>query len=113
RDLRLDPLRSPLDGRREVLLQRLAVCGIGYGKPLEVSGTGDGAALSTRWRMSWTPSAAARLDLAGVRGVAAELAAAGTLRDTARRQAADGGPTCRQVLEGLRSAASCDLPSLV
>lgn len=113
RELRLDPLRSPLDGRREVLLQRLAVCGIGYGKQIEVSGTGDGSALSTRWRIAWTPSAAARLDLAGVRGVTAELAAAGTLRETARRQSADGGPTCTQLLEGLRAAARCDLPALV
>ncbi|WP_344588229.1 DUF5682 family protein, partial [Kitasatospora paracochleata] len=61
RELRLDPLRSPLDGRREVLLQRLDVCGIGYGTPVEVAGTGDGAALTTRWRMAWTPSAAVRL----------------------------------------------------
>ncbi|MEU2632848.1 DUF5682 family protein, partial [Kitasatospora sp. NPDC007106] len=113
RELRLDPLRSPLDGRREVLLQRLAVCGIGYGKQIEVSGTGDGAALSTRWRIAWTPSAAARLDLAGVRGVTAELAAAGTLRETARWQSADGGPTCTQLLDGLRAAARCDLPALV
>ncbi|MCP2311184.1 vWA domain-containing protein [Kitasatospora paracochleata] len=113
RELRLDPLRSPLDGRREVLLQRLDVCGIGYGTPVEVAGTGDGAALTTRWRMAWTPSAAVRLDLAGVRGVTAEIAAAGTLRETARRQAADGGPTCEQLLAGLRAAARCDLPALV
>ncbi|WP_030275410.1 vWA domain-containing protein [Streptomyces sp. NRRL B-24484] len=113
RELRLDPLRSPLDGRREVLLQRLAICGIGYGKQIEVSGTGDGSALSTRWRIAWTPSAAARLDLAGVRGVTAELAAAGTLRETARRQSAEGGPTCTQLLDGLRAAARCDLPALV
>ncbi|PBC70748.1 VWA domain containing CoxE-like protein [Streptomyces sp. TLI_235] len=113
REMRLDPLRSALDGRREVLLQRLEVCGIGYGKAVEVSGTGDGAALTTRWRMAWTPSAAARLDLAGVRGVTAEHAAAGTLRETARRQAAEGGPTCAQLLAGLRAAARCDLPALV
>ncbi|WP_345702063.1 vWA domain-containing protein [Kitasatospora terrestris] len=113
RELRLDPLRSALDGRREVLLQRLTVCGVGYGTPIDVSGTGDGSALTTRWRMAWTPSATARLDLAGVRGVTAELAAAGTLRETARRQAADGGPTCAQALDGLRAAARCDLPALV
>ncbi|GAA0685557.1 DUF5682 family protein [Kitasatospora atroaurantiaca] len=113
RELRLDPLRSALDGRREVLLQRLDVCGIGYGKALEVSGTGDASALTTRWRMHWTPSSAARLDLAGMRGVTAELAATGTLRETARRQAAEGGPTCGQLLDGLRAAARCDLPALV
>ncbi|NUS74923.1 MAG: hypothetical protein HOV70_01815, partial [Streptomyces sp.] len=60
RELRLDPLRSALDGRREILLQRLAVCGTGYGEPVQVSGTGDGAALTTRWRLAWTPAVPVR-----------------------------------------------------
>ncbi|MFD3696126.1 DUF5682 family protein [Streptomyces sp. NPDC058646] len=113
REVRLDPLRSPLDGRREVLLQRLLVCGASYGEPLTVSATGEGAALGTKWRLSWTPSVPARLDLAGVRGVTAAQAAAGTLRDTARRAAADGGPTPAGILAGLAAAARCDLPELV
>uniref|UniRef100_A0AAU2K1E1 DUF5682 family protein n=1 Tax=Streptomyces sp. NBC_00049 TaxID=2903617 RepID=A0AAU2K1E1_9ACTN len=113
REIRLDPLRSALDGRREVLLQRLLVCGSSYGEPLTVAATGDGTALGTKWRLSWTPSVPARLDLAGVRGVTAAQAAAGTLRDTARRAAADGGPTPAQILAGLAAAARCDLPELV
>ncbi|MES5820637.1 DUF5682 family protein [Streptomyces sp. RG80] len=113
RELRLDPLRSALDGRRETLLQRLAVCGAGYGEPIRVSGTGDGAALTTRWRLSWTPAVPVRLDLAGIRGVTTALAAEGTLRETFRREAADGGPTSALVLAQLRGAAQCDLPSLV
>ncbi|MER5874162.1 DUF5682 family protein [Streptomyces sp. NPDC002044] len=113
RELRLDPLRSPLDGRREVLLQRLAVCGASYGEPVAVAATGDGSALGTKWRLAWTPSVPARLDLAGVRGVTAAQAAAGTLRDTARRAAADGGPTPAGILAGLAAAARCDLPELV
>ncbi|MEU7554335.1 DUF5682 family protein [Streptomyces sp. NPDC044571] len=113
REVRLDPLRSALDGRREVLLQRLLVCGSSYGEPLAVAATGDGAALGTKWRLRWTPSVPARLDLAGVRGVTAAQAAAGTLRDTARRAAADGGPTPAQILAGLAAAARCDLPELV
>ncbi|MFE1877612.1 DUF5682 family protein [Streptomyces sp. NPDC059496] len=113
REIRLDPLRSALDGRREVLLQRLLVCGASYGEPLTVAATGDGTALGTKWRLSWTPSVPARLDLAGVRGVTAAQAAAGTLRDTARRAAADGGPTPAQILAGLAAAARCDLPDLV
>ncbi|WP_369777058.1 DUF5682 family protein [Streptomyces sp. R33] len=113
REVRLDPLRSPLDRRREVLLQRLAVCGASYGEPLDVAATGDGTALGTKWRLTWTPSVPARLDLAGVRGVTAAQAAAGTLRDTARRAAADGGPTPAQILTGLAAAARCDLPELV
>ncbi|GAA0319495.1 DUF5682 family protein [Streptomyces polychromogenes] len=113
REVRLDPLRSELDGRREVLLQRLLVCGASYGEPVAVAATGDGTALGSKWRLAWTPSVPARLDLAGVRGVTAAQAAAGTLRDIARRQAAEGGPTAAQVLTGLAAAARCDLPELV
>ncbi|SEF01141.1 VWA domain containing CoxE-like protein [Streptomyces sp. 3213] len=113
RELRLDPLRSPLDNRREILLRRLDVCGVGYGEPVEVSGTGDASALTTRWRLAWVPSVPVRLDLAGVRGVTAALAAEGTLRETFRRESADGGPTSALVLTGLRDAARCDLPVLV
>ncbi|MET7694298.1 DUF5682 family protein [Streptomyces sp. NPDC005483] len=113
REVRLDPLRSALDGQREVLLQRLAVCGTGYGEPIQVAGTGDAAALTTRWRLSWTPAVPVRLDLAGIRGVTAALAAEGTLRETFRGQAAEGGATSDLVLAGLRDAARCDLPALV
>ncbi|WP_370409324.1 DUF5682 family protein [Streptomyces fradiae] len=113
RDLRLDPLRSPLDGRREVLLRRLLVIGASYGEPLDVASTGDGTALGTKWRLTWTPSVPARLDLAGVRGVTAAQAAAGTLAATARQAAAEGGPTPEQILTGLTAAARCDLPELV
>ncbi|MEU7745738.1 DUF5682 family protein [Nonomuraea sp. NPDC049158] len=113
RELRLDPLRSDLDSRREVLLRRLLVCGVGYGEPIEVVGTGDSTALTTRWRMAWTPAVPALLDLAGVRGVTLAQAAAGTLRETFRRESAEGGPTCALILDGLRAAAGCDLPDLV
>ncbi|GLF92848.1 vWA domain-containing protein [Streptomyces yaizuensis] len=113
REVRLDPFRSSLDSRREILLQRLAVCGAGYGEALEVAGTGDGTALTTRWRLSWNPAVPVRLDLAGIRGVTAALAAEGTLRETYRRASADAGATCALVLTGLRAAARCDLPALV
>ncbi|KQX50081.1 MULTISPECIES: DUF5682 family protein [unclassified Streptomyces] len=113
REVRLDPLRSPLDGRREVLLQRLLVIGASYGEPLTVAATGDGTALGTKWRLRWTPSVSARLDLAGVRGVTAAQASAGALGETARREAADGGPTPAQILTGLTAAVRCDLPDLV
>ncbi|MER5420460.1 DUF5682 family protein [Streptosporangium roseum] len=113
REVRLDPLRSDLDARREVALQRLLLCGVGYGEPIEVTGTGDSTALTTRWRLSWTPAVPALLDLAGVRGVTLAQAAAGTLRETFRRESAEGGPTCGLILSGLRAAARCDLPELV
>ncbi|MFI6014494.1 DUF5682 family protein [Streptomyces sp. NPDC051243] len=110
REIRLDPLRSDLDRRREVLLQRLAVCHALYGEPVEVAGTGDGTALTTRWRVSWTPSVPVRLDLAGIRGVTAAQAAEGTLRDAYRHETA---ATCAHVIGGLLAAARCDLPGLV
>ncbi|MFF5209611.1 DUF5682 family protein [Streptosporangium sp. NPDC000396] len=113
REVRLDPLRSDLDRKREILLQRLLVCGVGYGQRIEVTGTGDATALTTRWQLSWTPSVPALLDLAGTRGVTAALAAAGTLRETFRRESAEGGPTCELILASLRAAAVCDLPDLV
>ncbi|MDB1086125.1 DUF5682 family protein [Streptomyces sp. ACA25] len=113
REVRLDPLRSRLDGRREVLLRRLQVCGAGYAEPDDVAGTGEATALTTRWRPAWTPSVAALLDLAGVRGVTAAQAAAGTLREAGRRASAAGGPTCAELLHSLRAAARCDLPELV
>ncbi|MEV0196170.1 DUF5682 family protein [Nonomuraea sp. NPDC050691] len=113
REMRLDPLRSDLDSRREILLRRLLACGVTYGEPVEVTGTGDASALSTRWRLTWTPAVPALLDLAGVRGVTLAQAAAGTLREAYRRESAEGGPTCRLVLDGLRAAAQCDLPELV
>ncbi|MYS16573.1 DUF5682 family protein, partial [Streptomyces sp. SID4982] len=40
RDLRLNPLRSGLDRRRELLLRRLSVCGVPYAEPREVTGAG-------------------------------------------------------------------------
>lgn len=43
RDLRLTPLRSALDARREILLQRLGECGVGYAEPAEVTATGEEA----------------------------------------------------------------------
>ncbi|MFE2463904.1 vWA domain-containing protein [Streptomyces mirabilis] len=112
RELRLDALRSELDRRREICLRRMAVCRVPYGEEADVAGVGDGAALTTRWTVTWTPSTAAMLDVTGVHGVTLEQAAGGVL---ARRRAAerrDGGPTAAQVLAGLEDAARCALPGL-
>ncbi|MFH9731591.1 DUF5682 family protein [Streptomyces sp. NPDC017260] len=114
RELRLQPLRSALDARREILLQRLGECGVGYAEPAEVSATGDGSALTTRWRAAWTPAVVARLELVGVRGVTAAQAADGTLRENHRRASrAAGGATPAQVIGVLGAAARCALPVLV
>ncbi|MFD7689566.1 DUF5682 family protein [Streptomyces sp. NPDC059781] len=113
REVRLSPSRSALDARREILLQRLKECGVGYAEPVEVSAVGEGSALTTRWRAAWTPSVAARLDLVGVRGVTAAQAAEGTLRENHRRATESGGVTPARVVDLLGAAARCALPDLV
>ncbi|WP_443042256.1 vWA domain-containing protein [Streptomyces sp. B21-105] len=112
RDLRLDPLRSDLDRRRELLLRRLTVCGVPYGEAKEVVGAGSAQALTSRWEVRWTPATAAMLTAAGVRGVTAAQAAEGVLRERLRTERDEGGPTAAQILQGLGEAAECGLPVL-
>ncbi|MFD5323557.1 DUF5682 family protein [Streptomyces sp. NPDC127092] len=112
RDLRLDPLRSRLDRRRELLLRRLTVCAVPYAQAKEVVGAGGAEALTSRWEIRWTPATAAMLTAAGVRGVTPAQAAEGVLRERRRAEQDEGGPTAAQVLHGLRQAAECGLPEL-
>ncbi|SEQ90073.1 vWA domain-containing protein [Streptomyces radiopugnans] len=112
RDVRLDPLRSDLDRRRELLLRRLAVCGVPYGEAGEVVGAGGAEALTSRWEVRWTPATDAMLTAAGVRGVTPAQAAEGVLRERRRLEHDEGGPTAAQALEGLRQAAECGLAGL-
>ncbi|MFR9723061.1 DUF5682 family protein [Streptomyces sp. MS19] len=112
RDLRLDPARSPLDRRRDILLRRLGVCGIPYAEEQTVTGPGGTEALTTRWQVRWTPATAAMLAAATVRGVSAAQAAEGTLRERHRAERDAGGPTAAQVLTGLDQAAGCALEPL-
>ncbi|MGX1268226.1 vWA domain-containing protein [Streptomyces phaeoluteigriseus] len=112
RDLRLDPLRSHLDRRRELLLRRLAVCGVPYGEVKEVVGAGGAEAVTSRWEVRWTPATAAMLTAAGVRGVTAAQAAEGVLRERRRLEGDEGGPTAAQALDGLAEAAECGLAAL-
>ncbi|HTJ36573.1 MAG TPA: DUF5682 family protein, partial [Dactylosporangium sp.] len=112
KDLRLDPLRSDLDRRRDVALRRLAACRIPYAEHTAVEGTAGVDALTTRWSIEWTPGTEAMLDVAGVRGVTLAQAAEGALRE--RRRASEGaeGPTAAQIIAGLAAAAECGLPGL-
>ncbi|MGV9789109.1 vWA domain-containing protein [Streptomyces sp. NPDC003435] len=112
RDLRLDPLRSELDRRRELLLRRLSVCGVPYAESKDVVGAGGAEALTSRWEARWTPATAALLTSAGVRGVTPAQAAEGVLRERLRAERAEGGPTAAQTLRGLEEAAECGLPEL-
>ncbi|NEB35941.1 DUF5682 family protein [Streptomyces sp. SID14515] len=111
RDLRLDPARSALDRRRELLLRRLTVCGIPYAKEQGVTGAAGGEGLTTRWQVRWTPATAAMLTAAGARGVTPAQAAEGVLRQRHAAERAEGGPTAAQVVRGLEEAAACGLPT--
>ncbi|MEV0532545.1 DUF5682 family protein [Kitasatospora sp. NPDC050463] len=112
RELRLDPLRSPLDRRRDLLLHRLTVCGVPYGESVAGVGAGGTETLGARWRVRWTPTVAAMLTIAGTRGVTPVQAAEGALRERLRREQQVDGPTAREVLQGLADAAACGLPAL-
>ncbi|WP_395293626.1 DUF5682 family protein [Kitasatospora hibisci] len=112
RDLRLDPLRSPLDRRRELLLHRLTACGVPYGEPVAGTAAGGIETVGTRWQVQWTPATAAMLTVAGTRGVTPAQAAEGALRERLRREQQTDGPTGRDVLQGLADAAACGLPAL-
>ncbi|MEU0356774.1 DUF5682 family protein [Streptomyces cyaneofuscatus] len=112
RDLRLDPARSALDGRRELLLRRLTACGIPYAQEQGVTGAAGSEGLTTRWQVRWTPATAAMLTAAGVRGVTPAQAAEGVLRGRHATERAEGGPTAVQVVRGLTEAAECGLPAL-
>ncbi|MCX5402344.1 DUF5682 family protein [Streptomyces sp. NBC_00102] len=112
RDLRLDPARSTLDRRRDLLLRRLTVCGIPYAREQGVTGAAGGEGLTTRWQVRWTPATAAMLTAAGARGVTPAQAAEGVLRQRHAAERAEGGPTAAQVVRGLADAAACGLPAL-
>ncbi|WP_433218849.1 DUF5682 family protein [Dactylosporangium sp. CS-047395] len=112
KELRLDPLRSELDRRRDVVLRQLGVCRIPYGEHTAVEGTAGVDALTTRWNVGWTPGTEAMLDVAGVRGVTLAQAAEGALRERRRREEAAEGATAAQIIAGLAAAAECGLAGL-
>lgn len=88
-DVRLDPLRSPLDRRRHVALCRLRACGVPYARQLASTAPGGVEALTVVWRIELTPATEAMIELAGLRGVTLRQAAAGALRAERARLAAD------------------------
>jgi hypothetical protein len=111
--LRLDPLRSTLDARREVALRQLSVLGVAYAEPTATTGVGGGDALTTRWTATWTPTTAATLPVAGLWGATLPLAADGRLRARRAEREQKGGHTPEDVLTDLAAAAGCALPDLV
>ncbi|KUL27847.1 DUF5682 family protein [Actinoplanes awajinensis] len=110
--IRLDPLRSPTDRARELIIRRLAACGAPYGDPGTAGPVSGGETLTTTWRVEWTPAVDAALGLAGLHGVTLAQAAEGMLAARRRREQQAGGPTAEQALAGLEQAAVCGLPGL-
>lgn len=107
REVRLDPLRSPLDRRREVALRRLAACAVPYAEQREIVAPGGLAPLTTVWRAAWTPSTEAHLNVLTARGLSLRQATESVLRQTLRDQREAGGPTAGETLAGLHTAAEC------
>ena len=107
-EMRLDPLRSALDRRRHVTIQRLNACGIPYAEPLSV----DADQLTGRWRLRWTPTTSALLELAGHRGVTLAQAAEGALRTRRADAEREERLTARMQLRLLEAAAECGLAEL-
>ncbi|GIJ47472.1 hypothetical protein Val02_43580 [Virgisporangium aliadipatigenens] len=112
KDLRLDPMRSDLDRRREVTLARLAAAGVPYATRVATEGVGGGDTISTRWTVNWTPETDAMLEIAGLRGVTLAQAAEGSLREDRRAQEAEGEPSVAELIAGLDAAATCGLVDL-
>ncbi|CAL9584941.1 hypothetical protein SUDANB121_05136 [Nocardiopsis dassonvillei] len=111
RELRLDPERSPLDRERHIALQRASAAGIAYAEPVESAGpTTDGETLGRTWRVRWTPSTGATLELASCYGTTLEQAARGRLAARLRDQEGDLAPGTAGDL--LTRAAECALPDL-
>jgi hypothetical protein len=107
--LRLDPLRSPIDRRRHVALARLAACGVPYGREEPGEAAGAIETLTRAWTVRWQPATEALLELAGVRGVTLRQAAAGALRAELARLAADDALTAARRLGLAAAAAECGL----
>ena len=101
REVRLDPLRSELDRRREVALQRLAACDIPYGEAVESVGVGGLDTITARWRLRWSPQTDAMLDVAGLRGVTSPR------RPRARWPSSGGAKWPRVAPPRVRSSTGC------
>jgi hypothetical protein len=109
REVRLDPLRSDLDRRRHIAIQRLRTCQVPYATPVSV----EENQLTQRWVLRWSPRTSAALELSSYRGVTLAQAAEGTLRTRLSRAEVAGRLSTRLELETLRMAAECSLGELV
>ncbi len=107
-EVRLDPLRSPLDRRREIAFQRLRRCGIPYATPIDSAGIGGDETLTRRWTLQWKVVTEPIINAAGIRGVTLEQVVASTLRTALNNE-----HSTADLLEILSDAAACRISAVV
>ena len=107
-DVRFDPLRSDLDRRREITVQRMRLCGIPYSEPLDAAAD-DSVTITRRWRLAWGPATSALIEVAAVYGVTLEQAAFGRLQALLNQARQAGGIPSGLRLQALESAAEVGL----
>ena len=107
-EVRFDPLRSNLDRRREITVQRMGVCGIPYAEPLTPVAD-DSLTVTRRWQLEWGPASSALIEVAAVYGVTLEQAALGRLRQRLERRRQAGGISIATWLEVVAAAAEAGL----
>ncbi len=110
--VRWDPLRSPLDRRRVVMVQRLAACHVPYAARQGEATVGGVETLTESWQAQWTAATEAALMLAATAGTTLAQAAAGTLHASWRHAGDDDERDPEFVLGWLVQAAEAGLHGL-
>jgi hypothetical protein len=114
KELSLDPLRSPLDRRREVTLERAAAAGVSYASRVAAGPTAAAIeTLSSRWTARFTPATTATIEVAGLFGITLADAARGRLLETRARSVDAGTRVATVELATLSGAARAGLGDLV
>lgn len=112
-DLKLDPLLSQIDRRREVALRRLEAIGVPYARFVKGVAAGGLDTLTRRWRVEWTPTTSASIELAAVGGATLTQAASGRFA-TRRREARDADTWMPEAqVAWTEAAAEAGLPDRV
>ena len=114
KELSLDPLRSPLDRRREIALARLEAAGIVYGERIAAGPRRRNRRDRLSLALKWSPSTAATIELDSLFGATLIEVARGKLRHL-RARALEGGSAAVAWRSSTRleAAARCGLADLV
>ena len=107
----LDPLRSPLDRRRQVAMERLNLCHVPYAE--RRASTVKAETLTQTWLCRWTPATDALIEVAALGGSTLEAAATGALlREEALARGTEGWSPA-DALQQLILAGEAGLGALV